>query len=82
LNKKIKNEINFKSKLCIGFIDNNLVSVVDNLLYFNGFEYHKIKKYYKSKKEDHIIHFKCKNYRKFEGNRKNIGRFCDDKQNR
>ena len=72
--EKEKNEIISKSKLCLGFIDNNLVRVMDNLLFFNGFEYRKIKKYYKSKKENNIIHFRCKNYRKYEGDRNKFGK--------
>ena len=36
-------------KINFGFIDQKLVSVIDDKLYFNRFEYHKIKSYYKKK---------------------------------
>jgi len=67
-------------KINFGFIDQKLVSVIDDKLYFNGFEYHKIKSYYKKKNDkNNIIYFRCKNYRKDERNRVGFKRFCNSK---
>lgn len=38
--KKIESE-NTNPKICSGLINNNLVLVVEDLLFYNGFEYHK-----------------------------------------
>ena len=66
-------------KLCSGFIDNKLVTIIDDKLYYNGLEYNKytgryIKKEYK---KENIIQFKCKNHRKDERHRKGLGNFCN-----
>ena len=45
---------------------NNLVRVVDDLLFYESFEFHKIKNYYKAKSKNNIVYFRCKNYRKDE----------------
>ena len=45
--KKIESE-NAYPKICSEFINNNLVLVVEDLLFYNGFEFHKIKSYYKA----------------------------------
>ena len=55
-------------KFCYGFIDNKLVSVIDDKLYYNNFQFNKytgryIKKEY-NKENIHI--FRCKNHRKDE----------------
>ena len=34
---------------CFGYIDNILIRVIDDALYYEGFEYIKIKQYYKKK---------------------------------
>ena len=48
--KKIEaNTIKNIEKLYYGFLNNNLVQVLDNKLYYDGFEFHKIKSYYKPK---------------------------------
>lgn len=62
-----------------GFIDNKLIRVIDDTLYYNGFEYIKIKKYYKKKKTDNTVIYRCKNYRKDKHLRKKEGRFCNAK---
>lgn len=69
------------SKLTYGFIEDELVNVVDDHLFFNGFEYYKIKQYYQKQndKNKNFIYFRCRNYRKDERNRVGTKRFCDGK---
>lgn len=79
MKKNEKNSIESTSKLCSGFINNTLVTVVDDTLFYDDFEYKKIKKYYTPKNKINIEIFCCKNYRKDESNRIGLGRFCDEK---
>ena len=79
MKKEEKNVIESTSKLCSGFINNTLVTVVDDTLFYDGFEYKKIKKYYTPKNKINIEIFRWKNYRKDESNRIGLGRFCDAK---
>ena len=79
MEKDEKNAIESISKLCSGFINNILVTVVDDTLFYDGFEYKKIKKYYTPKNKINREIFCCKNYRKDESNRIGLGRFCDAK---
>ena len=44
-----------------GFLDNKLVNVIKDILIYDGFEFTKLKKYYKSKNQENNITFRCKN---------------------
>ena len=60
------------SKLCTGFLDNKLITVTDDTLYYNGFQFNKysgrcVRKEFKS---DNKIVFECKNLRGDERFRK------------
>ena len=66
-------------KLCNGFIDNKLVTVIDDKLYYNGFQYNKFSGRYikKEYQKGNIIQFRCKNHRKDERARRGMGNFCN-----
>ena len=66
-------------KLCNGFIDNKLVTVIDDKLYYNGFQYNKFSGIYikKEYQKGNIIQFRCKNHRKDERTRRGMGNFCN-----
>ena len=60
--KKIEVNTNKNNeKLFYGFLNNNLVQVVDNKLYYDGFEFHNFKSYYKPKNSKNNIFYGCKN---------------------
>lgn len=74
-----KKDINNIHNLFTGFIDNKLVQLIKDTLIYDGFEYIKIKRYYKPKKDNNFIIFRCKNYRKNEHIRKGKGKCCGAK---
>lgn len=78
IDKKKENNNNILN-LCTGFINNKLVQVIKDTLFYEGFEFIKIKRYYKPKNVINSIIFRCKNYRKNEHIRTGKGRFCDAK---
>ena len=65
------------------FIDEKLVSVIDDKLYYNIFEFNKIKPYYIKKNNiNNIIYYRCRNYIKDERNRVGFRRFYNSKTER
>jgi len=67
------------AKLCSGFIDNKLVTVFDDTLYYNGIQFNKYSGRYVKKEyqKSNIIQFRCKNSRKDERFRKGKKNFCN-----
>ena len=79
---KIKENLNIiNSKLTYGFIVDKLIQVVDDHLFYNDFEFYKVKQYYQRKKNtnNNKLYDRCPNYRKDEHNRVGTKRFWEAK---
>ena len=59
-------------------LKNNEITIIENNLFYNGYEYYRYKKAYIKKefRNKNSIFFKCKNYRKNDNHRKGKGKFC------
>ena len=58
-------------------LDGKLVNIIDNNLYYDGYEYYPYTKYmYKKYNKDKVILFRCKNFGKNESKRKGLSPFC------
>ena len=62
INKKIKND----AKLLYGFLDNNLIFLLDDILTYNNKRFKRFSSPYikKEYRKDNIVLYRCSNYRK------------------
>ena len=76
--KEITKKNKVISKMCNGFSDNKFITIIDDLLYYDGFTYYRSTHQYIKKefRNDNNIKYVCKNSRKDEKYRKGKDKFC------